>query len=276
MKPAPFPPKLLNKNQRRVWERRNKSGKTFAKIGEELGLQPVRTRQIWEEARVRVEDYEKHGSEATSMLPARAQNLLRMWDIKDRTTLRDAFVRGDLKWDTAQKRALWRGKRTWNVGWVTWKALVAWAGLPIPQSHPSTPKKKTEAEIMQESISSLRFFAPVFYVRKVARSVAFYRDRLSFQVEFSDAGEASVFREGCRIRLRKARHGTRADRTVEPDHVDILFGAHNIVDQSASFAATGAEMIIPKVRTRHGCDFYIHDPDGHVLGFVQVASTPAL
>lgn len=64
-----------------------------------------------------------------------------------------------------------------------------------------------------ERSGSLVFVAPVFRVADLARSLAYYRDRLGFEVEFIyDGFYAGLRRDGCHIHLKcfgsTGRNGT--------------------------------------------------------------------
>ena len=63
---------------------------------------------------------------------------------------------------------------------------------------------------------SLRHIAPVFRVTDLARSLAFYRDRLGFRVEFVyDNFYADVCRDGCHIHLNCAPPAPRDQAAFE-------------------------------------------------------------
>jgi catechol 2,3-dioxygenase-like lactoylglutathione lyase family enzyme len=120
----------------------------------------------------------------------------------------------------------------------------------------------------------LQYVAPVLRVADLARSVAFYRDRLGFEVEFEYEGfYASVVRDGCRIHLKCAAPEARDQSVFEADeHLDACFVVAGAASLSGRFAAAGASFSVPLRTMPSGTEFYVRDPDGYVLGFVEAAA----
>ena len=129
---------------------------------------------------------------------------------------------------------------------------------------------------MNKTSSSLTYIAPVFRVADISRSLAFYCDRLGFAVEFVHEGlYASVCRDDCRIHLKCApptsRHRVAFERE---EHIDACVGVQSAESLSAQFVSTGVPFAVPLRERPYGTEFYVRDPDGYVLGFVQPAATP--
>lgn len=56
---------------------------------------------------------------------------------------------------------------------------------------------------MPKRPTSITYVAPVLQVSDLARSVAYYRNQLGFELEFAYEGSyASVLRDGCRVHLK--------------------------------------------------------------------------
>ena len=118
---------------------------------------------------------------------------------------------------------------------------------------------------------SLEYVAPVLRVADLARSVAFYRDRLGFEVEFEYATfYASLVRDGCRIHLKCAPPPGRDAAAFEADeHLDACFVVAGAAALSARFKDAGAPFSVPLRTMPYGKEFYVRDPDGYILGFVE-------
>lgn len=129
---------------------------------------------------------------------------------------------------------------------------------------------------MSEAPKTLSYIAPVFRVANIARSLAFYRDQLGFAVTFVFEGfYAGVSRDDCHIHLKHSPPTPRDQKAFEQDeHIDVSIGALNAAELSASFAAAGVPFVIPLRQMPYGSEFYVRDPDGYVLGFVQSTPTP--
>jgi catechol 2,3-dioxygenase-like lactoylglutathione lyase family enzyme len=129
---------------------------------------------------------------------------------------------------------------------------------------------------MSEPIKSLSYIAPVFRVGDISRSLAFYRDQLGFQVDFIFEGfYAGVSRDGCHIHLKHPAPEARDQMAFEQEeHIDVCIGIHSATDLSASFAAADVPFVVPLRHMPYGSEFYIRDPDGYILGFVQSPPMP--
>ena len=134
--------------------------------------------------------------------------------------------------------------------------------------------RRKKARAMNELSASLSYIAPVFRVADIARSLAFYCDQLSFVVEFVYEGfYAGVCRDNCRIHLKCAPAARDQAAFERENHVDVCIGVHNAEFLSAQFASTGVPFILPLREMAYGQEFFVRDPDGYVLGFVQASAT---
>jgi catechol 2,3-dioxygenase-like lactoylglutathione lyase family enzyme len=127
---------------------------------------------------------------------------------------------------------------------------------------------------MTEDDTSLTYIAPVLRVADLSRSLTFYRDQLGFTVEFVDEGfYAGVCRDDCRIHLKCAPPTPRDQAGFERDeHIDICVGVRNASSLSAVFTVASVPLVVPLRERPYGTEFYVRDPDGYVLGFIQPAS----
>jgi catechol 2,3-dioxygenase-like lactoylglutathione lyase family enzyme len=120
-------------------------------------------------------------------------------------------------------------------------------------------------------MSTLNHIAPVFRVKDLPRSLAYYRERLGFDTEFNyENFYASVQREGCHIHLQCAPATPRDQTAFERDEqLDACVVVQDAPALSRAFAATGATFSVPLRQMPYGTEFYVKDPDGYILGFVQ-------
>ena len=114
--------------------------------------------------------------------------------------------------------------------------------------------------------------APQFLVDDLDRAVAYYRDRLGFELDFVyESFYASVSRDGFAIHLK---HGSRLAaeraRRKQDEHLDAhisVFGIHNLFTEMQT---RGAAVIKPLEERPWACvDFYVEDPDGYILCFSE-------
>jgi len=124
---------------------------------------------------------------------------------------------------------------------------------------------------VRESGISLTYVAPVLRVTDLQRSLAYYRDKLGFELEFDYQGfYASVIRDGCRVHLNCAAPLERDQKAFEAaEHLDACFGVEDAEALAHTFALSGAAFSVQLRNMPYGQEFYIRDPDGYILGFIQ-------
>ncbi len=130
---------------------------------------------------------------------------------------------------------------------------------------------------MNKGSENFTYIAPVLRVTDVTRSLKFYRDQLGFTVEFVYGGSyAGVCRDDCRIHLKCASPTPRDQTAFErAQHIDVCIGVQSIESLAAACAAAAVSFVVPLRQMPYGKEFYVRDPDGYVLGFVQSAVAPA-
>ena len=119
----------------------------------------------------------------------------------------------------------------------------------------------------------LDYVAPVLRVANLDRSLAYYQERLGFELEFNyENFYASITRDGCRIHLSNAPPLPRdlAELRAE-DHIDACFGVHDIEALQDECKLHGANISTSLRSMPYGKEFYVQDPDGYLLAFVQPA-----
>jgi len=114
--------------------------------------------------------------------------------------------------------------------------------------------------------------APQFLVEDLDRSIAYYRDKLGFQLDFVyQSFYASVVRDGFAIHLK---HGHRmpAEREFKKrsEHLDAFISVSGIRALFHELLARGAQILKPLEEQPWAClDFYVEDPDGYILCFSE-------
>ena len=119
--------------------------------------------------------------------------------------------------------------------------------------------------------SALQFAAPVLRVPDLKRSLAFYRDKLGFTLEFDYEGSyASLLRDGCRLHLSCAQPIPRDQAAFErAEAIDVCLGVNDARALWEKYKAAGVAFSVSLRRMPYGVEFYVRDPDGYILGFVQ-------
>ena len=114
--------------------------------------------------------------------------------------------------------------------------------------------------------------APQFLVDDLDRAIAYYRDRLGFELDFKyESFYAAVSRDGFAIHLKEAPK-LAADRAhrKQHEHLDAYIAVSGIQGLFSELQRRGADVIKPLEERPWACvDFYVEDPDGYILCFSE-------
>lgn len=118
----------------------------------------------------------------------------------------------------------------------------------------------------QPRVTSL---APQFLVDDLERSMTYYR-KLGFTFGEPWEGFYAIGElDGLELHLKEApKHGAERSYRREHEHLDAAAGVDGIEAFYARCVANGATISRPLMATAWGTmDFYIEDPDGHMISF---------
>ena len=119
----------------------------------------------------------------------------------------------------------------------------------------------------------LERMCPFFIASNVARSIAFYRDKLGFEVWYQEPGEdlffAIVGRDGAQLFLKSGYAEPLPNATRNPAmRWDAYVLAPDPDALAAEFADRGIVFSMPLEDTHDGLrGFELQDPDGYVIFF---------
>ncbi len=128
---------------------------------------------------------------------------------------------------------------------------------------------------MTDTQPALTHIAPFFIVKDVPSSVAFYRDRLGFEVTYSAPDEDPFFailgRDGVSLMIKAILpevHPTPNHRQHPWARWDAFVHTPDPDALAAEFTARGATFSSPLADTNDGLrGFEVQDPDGYVVFF---------
>jgi catechol 2,3-dioxygenase-like lactoylglutathione lyase family enzyme len=105
--------------------------------------------------------------------------------------------------------------------------------------------------------------SPQLLVADLEKSIAFYTEALGFSLKFRyEDFYAGLVKDGFSLHLKLGRPVKRAS-----DDLDLTF---SVKDIEGVYAALSQSNIIQPLREMpYGKEFYLADPDGHVLAFLQ-------
>jgi catechol 2,3-dioxygenase-like lactoylglutathione lyase family enzyme len=114
--------------------------------------------------------------------------------------------------------------------------------------------------------------APQFLVDDLDRAIAYYCDKLGFELDFKyQSFYAAVRRDGFAIHLKCAPKlcADRANRK-QNEHLDAYISVSGIQGLFSELEMRGAQVIKPLEQRPWACvDFYVEDPDGYILCFSE-------
>jgi catechol 2,3-dioxygenase-like lactoylglutathione lyase family enzyme len=121
-------------------------------------------------------------------------------------------------------------------------------------------------------IARITGIAPQFLVDDLDAAVAYYRDKLGFELDFTyERFYASVSRDGFAIHLKCAPKSA-SDRTYsrQQEHLDAYVSVTNAAALHSELAGRGARIARPLEDRPWSCrDFYVEDLDGYMLCFSE-------
>jgi catechol 2,3-dioxygenase-like lactoylglutathione lyase family enzyme len=114
--------------------------------------------------------------------------------------------------------------------------------------------------------------APQFLVDDLDRAIAYYCDKLGFQLDFNyQSFYASVSRDGSAIHLKCApKIAADREHRKRNEHLDAYISVSRIRDLFSELEKRGARIIKPLEEQPWACvDFYVEDLDGYILCFSE-------
>ena len=114
--------------------------------------------------------------------------------------------------------------------------------------------------------------APQFLVDDLDWAIAYYCDKLGFELDFKyQSFYASVTRDGFAIHLKHApKLAADREHRKQNEHLDAYISVSGIRALFSELEMRGAQVIKPLEERPWAClDFYVEDPDGYILCFSE-------
>ena len=119
--------------------------------------------------------------------------------------------------------------------------------------------------------SRIKKMSPQFLVTDLDRSIEFYAKKLGFDIDFRyEDFYSGVIKDGHSIHLKSGQPSLeeRQNRRDNED-LDIIFSVQGIEDLYEEYSARSVEFAQPLRDMAYGKEFYIADPDGYIIGFLE-------
>jgi predicted enzyme related to lactoylglutathione lyase len=119
--------------------------------------------------------------------------------------------------------------------------------------------------------STIKKMSPLFLVTDLERSIDFYMKTLGFDLDFRYQDfYAGIVKDGWSIHL-KSGSPVREERKSKRDNgdTDIVFSVDAIDELYDQLSNKSLEIVQPLREMPYGKEFYIADPDGYILAFLE-------
>jgi catechol 2,3-dioxygenase-like lactoylglutathione lyase family enzyme len=119
--------------------------------------------------------------------------------------------------------------------------------------------------------STIKTMSPQLLVSDLERSIEFYKEKLGFELDFRHEDfYAGITRDGFSIHLKSGNPSAEERKSKrENENLDIVFSVEGVKDLYDDFLNKSVEIVQPLCDRPYGKEFYIADPDGYILGFLE-------
>jgi len=117
----------------------------------------------------------------------------------------------------------------------------------------------------------IKKMSPQILVTDIDRSIEFYTNKLGFDVDFLYKNfYAGIIKNGNSIHLKSGKPSTEErNNKRENEDLDIVFSVEDVEDLYRELANKSVEITLPLCERPYGKEFYIADPDGYILAFLE-------
>ena len=119
----------------------------------------------------------------------------------------------------------------------------------------------------------IKRMSPQFLVTDLDRAITFYTKKLGFELEFRyEDFYAGILKDGCSIHLKTGKPSNEALKSKRENYdLDIVFSVDNVEELYEHFLKESIDIVQPLCDRPYGREFYITDPDGYILAFLENA-----
>lgn len=117
----------------------------------------------------------------------------------------------------------------------------------------------------------IKKMSPQLLVTDLEHSIEFYTKKLGFDVEFRyEDFYAGIIKDSCSIHLKSGKLSIEERKNKkENDDLDIVFSVEGVEGLYEEFLNKSVDIVQPLCDRAYGREFYIADPDGYILAFLE-------
>jgi predicted enzyme related to lactoylglutathione lyase len=133
----------------------------------------------------------------------------------------------------------------------------------------------SQKQIGMDTISSLTIkkMSPQFLVTDLHASIMFYTQKLGFELDFLfDDFYAGICKDGHSVHL-KTGTPIKEERQHKRENgdLDLVFSVEDVEDVFNDLVNKSVDITQPLCERPYGKEFYLADPDGYILAFLEEA-----
>jgi catechol 2,3-dioxygenase-like lactoylglutathione lyase family enzyme len=115
--------------------------------------------------------------------------------------------------------------------------------------------------------------SPQLLVADIDRSIAFYTKKLGFNVDFRyEDFYAGIIKDGYSIHLKESKPLIKKRESKKNNEdLDIIFSVDGVENLYEDFSNKSVEFTQPLRDMPYGKEFYVTDPDGNIIAFLEEA-----
>lgn len=119
----------------------------------------------------------------------------------------------------------------------------------------------------------IKKISPQLIVRDIARSIAFYTEILGFELDFRyEDFYAGMIKDDHSIHLKSGTPSTEERKNKRKNEdLDLVFSVDGIEALFIQLLNNPVEIIQPLRNMPYGKEFYLVDPDGYIISFLEEA-----
>ena len=119
--------------------------------------------------------------------------------------------------------------------------------------------------------TTIKKMSPQFLVTDLDRSIDFYTKTLDFELDFRYSDfYAGIVKDGFSIHLKSGTPSIEERKNKrENQDLDIVFSVTGVEELYRDFFSRTVEVLQPLCDRPYGKEFYIADPDGYILAFLE-------
>jgi len=117
----------------------------------------------------------------------------------------------------------------------------------------------------------IKKMSPQFVVSDLERSIEFYTKKLGFDLDFRyEDFYSGVMKDGHSIHLKLGAPSIEERQSGrDNEDLDVVFSVKGIEELYEEYSVKSIEFIQPLRDMAYGKEFYVTDPDGYILGFLE-------